>query len=165
MQRRHLLSLPLLPLAASLAGCTNLMRPTMPPLPHAGFTAQASTVQVAFSATARYWLVMPKAAATHPNQRWPLLMFLHGSGERGTDLNKVRVHGPWEWLAKQPDSPFIVVAPQARNAVHPGYGQRPQRRQDRASRRAQPQPGMVLAGDCPGAAGWASGCRPGARNR
>lgn len=113
MQRRHLLSLSLLPLTGALAACATATRPAMHPLPNAGFSAQSSTVQVAFSASTRYWLVMPKAAAANPNQRWPLLMFLHGSGERGTDLNQVRVHGPWHWLAQQTDSPFIVVAPQA----------------------------------------------------
>lgn len=113
MQRRHLLSLPLLPLTGALAACATPTRSAMPSLPQAGFTPQSSTVQVAFSAPARYWLLMPKAAAAHPAQRWPLLMFLHGSGERGTDLNQVRVHGPWAWLAQQPDTPFIVVAPQA----------------------------------------------------
>lgn len=112
MQRRHLLSLPLLPLASGLTACTPLSLPMPSPLP-TGFSAQSSTVQVAFSASTRYWLVMPQAAAAHPQQRWPLLMFLHGSGERGTDLNLVRVHGPWAWLAQQPDTPFIVVAPQA----------------------------------------------------
>lgn len=113
MQRRHLLSLSMLPLTGLLAACATPTRSAMLPLPHAGFSAQSSTVQVAFSATARYWLVMPKAAAADPAQRWPLLMFLHGSGERGTDLNQVKVHGPWAWLAQQPDTPFIVVAPQA----------------------------------------------------
>lgn len=113
MQRRKLLSLSMLPLTGVLAACATPTRFVMPPLPHAGFTPQSSTVQVAFSATARYWLVMPKAAAAQPAQRWPLLMFLHGSGERGTDLNQVKVHGPWEWLAQQADTPFIVVAPQA----------------------------------------------------
>lgn len=113
MQRRPFLSLPLLPLAGALGACPTTARPAMPPLPPTGFSAQSSTVQVAFSASTRYWLVMPKAAAANPAQRWPLLMFLHGSGERGTDLDKVKVHGPWAWLARQADTPFIVVAPQA----------------------------------------------------
>lgn len=39
-------------------------------------------------------------------------MFLHGSGERGDDLNLVKVHGPLKVAEAQPDFPFIVVAPQ-----------------------------------------------------
>jgi predicted peptidase len=99
--------------AAGLGGCVTTASTPMTTSSPTGFSAQSSTVQVAFSATTRYGLVMPKAVAANPAQRWPLLMFLHGSGERGTDLNLVKAHGPWAWLAQQADTPFIVVAPQA----------------------------------------------------
>jgi predicted peptidase len=85
----------------------------MLPLPPSGLSTQSSAVSVQVNATLRYWLVLPKAAATEPQRRWPLLLFLHGSGERGSDLNQVRAHGPWHWLDGQADTPFIVVAPQA----------------------------------------------------
>nr|WP_294773785.1 hypothetical protein [uncultured Flavobacterium sp.] len=29
----------------------------------------------------------------------PLIVFLHGSGERGTDLEKLKVHGPFKYIA------------------------------------------------------------------
>lgn len=43
--------------------------------------------------------------------RWPLLVFLHGSGERGTDVEKVKVHGPPKLLANGRALPFIVISP------------------------------------------------------
>ena len=45
-------------------------------------------------------------------KKWPLMLFLHGSGERGTDLNKVKKHGPPKIVEQKPDFPFIVVSPQ-----------------------------------------------------
>jgi endonuclease/exonuclease/phosphatase family metal-dependent hydrolase/predicted esterase len=46
-------------------------------------------------------------------QRWPLILFLHGAGERGADLDRVRIHGPPKLVEQRPDEfPFIVVSPQ-----------------------------------------------------
>ncbi len=45
-------------------------------------------------------------------KEWPLLIFLHGSGERGDDLDKVAVHGPPKLAAKGQLQDFIVIAPQ-----------------------------------------------------
>lgn len=45
-------------------------------------------------------------------RRWPLLLFLHGSGERGTNLEAVKVHGPPKLRAAGRDLPFVVVSPQ-----------------------------------------------------
>ncbi len=43
---------------------------------------------------------------------WPLLLFLHGAGERGADLEKVKIHGPPKLIAAGKHFPFIVVSPQ-----------------------------------------------------
>jgi predicted peptidase len=43
---------------------------------------------------------------------WPLILFLHGAGERGSNLDKVKVHGPPKIVEKRKDFPFIVVSPQ-----------------------------------------------------
>jgi len=42
----------------------------------------------------------------------PLMLFLHGSGERGKDLDDVKQWGPPRFLPDRPDFPFIVVSPQ-----------------------------------------------------
>lgn len=48
-------------------------------------------------------------------ESWPLLLFLHGSGERGDDLELVKKHGPPKLIAAGKDFPFIVVSPQCPN--------------------------------------------------
>ncbi len=65
--------------------------------------------------TISYWLFLPNDYATKTTKRWPLLLFLHGSGERGDLIDKVKVHGPPKLLddpAKAKDWPFITVSPQ-----------------------------------------------------
>ena len=41
-----------------------------------------------------YLLYLPKGYEAKAGKRWPLMLFLHGAGERGTDLWKVAMHGP-----------------------------------------------------------------------
>ncbi len=42
----------------------------------------------------------------------PLLVFLHGAGERGTDLSLVKKHGPPKLIDQGEDFPFVVISPQ-----------------------------------------------------
>lgn len=58
-----------------------------------------------------YLLFLPRGydAAREP---WPLLLFLHGSGERGDDLGRVKTHGPPKRVENWPDFPFVLVSPQ-----------------------------------------------------
>ncbi|MGQ1909687.1 prolyl oligopeptidase family serine peptidase [Marinifilum sp. RC60d5] len=48
----------------------------------------------------------------------PLLIFLHGMGERGNDLNKLKVHGPPSFLDNKKDFPFITISPQCPDTVY-----------------------------------------------
>jgi predicted peptidase len=59
-----------------------------------------------------YLLFLPKGYDAASGNRWPLMLFLHGAGERGTNVWKVAVHGPPKNVATDPDFPFITVAPQ-----------------------------------------------------
>jgi predicted peptidase len=52
------------------------------------------------------------ATATNSSQGWPVIVFLHGIGESGTNVWKTAVHGPLKYIEKHSDFPFIVVCPQ-----------------------------------------------------
>lgn len=43
---------------------------------------------------------------------WPLIVFLHGSGERGNDLSKVSIHGPLKYIANGNKLDAVILAPQ-----------------------------------------------------
>jgi predicted peptidase len=64
----------------------------------------------------QYLVYLPKGYADNPHQKWPLLLFLHGNGERGNGLDELDftlVHGPLyeAWIQKR-DLPFIMLVPQ-----------------------------------------------------
>ena len=47
-----------------------------------------------------------------PPTRWPLVFFLHGRGERGSDLDAVLRYGVPPVVLSRPDFPFITLSPQ-----------------------------------------------------
>lgn len=59
-----------------------------------------------------YLLHLPPDYGEDPTKRWPLILFLHGAGERGSDLKKLKVNGIPKIVEEQPDFPFITVSPQ-----------------------------------------------------
>lgn len=70
------------------------------------------TRQITRSVSMDYLLYVPPAAASQPDKKWPLILFLHGAGERGTNVWLVAVHGPPKIVREKSDFPFIVVSPQ-----------------------------------------------------
>ncbi len=50
-------------------------------------------------------------------EKWPLVLFLHGACERGDNLDLVKVHGPPMLVSKGKKFPFILVSPQCRKNV------------------------------------------------
>lgn len=58
-----------------------------------------------------YLLYTPAGYDKDANKKWPLIVFLHGAGERGNDINKVKVHGPPK-VVQHKDLPFVIVSPQ-----------------------------------------------------
>ena len=58
----------------------------------------------------RYLAAVPKGA--DEDQKFPLLLFLHGAGERGDDLSVLTKHGPPAMIAQGDSFEMIVVAPQ-----------------------------------------------------
>ena len=63
----------------------------------------------------QYLLFTPKGYDPKGDKQWPLILFLHGAGERGTNLQKVAVHGPPKIVKGRPDFPFLVASPQCPN--------------------------------------------------
>lgn len=67
----------------------------------------------------QYLFFLPKDYDADAEKAWPLLLFLHGAGERGDNVEAVAVHGPPKRVAKEPEfaakCPFIIVSPQCRN--------------------------------------------------
>jgi len=75
-------------------------------------TQQSITVDKVKKIEARFLLYLPEGYAEKKDARWPLMMFLHGAGERGDDLNRVKVHGPPMLVEKGKKFPFIILSPQ-----------------------------------------------------
>ena len=61
----------------------------------------------------KYLLYLPKDYDQKAS--WPVLLFLHGIGERGDNLELVKKHGPPKLIAGGKQFPFIVVSPQCPN--------------------------------------------------
>ena len=68
----------------------------------------------------KYLLFLPEGYEGDKEKRWPLMLFLHGAGESGDDLAKVKAHGPPKLVESKKDFPFVVVSPQS-----PGRGWNP----------------------------------------
>lgn len=73
-------------------------------------TAQHFEKQITRTATLDYLLSLP--TDYDPAQTYPLILFLHGSGERGDDLEKVKPHGLPRRIEEGLQLPAIVVSPQ-----------------------------------------------------
>jgi len=59
-----------------------------------------------------YILTVPETKQA-PEAGWPLLLFLHGAGERGDDLALVAVHGPPKLVDEIPElSHCVLLSPQ-----------------------------------------------------
>jgi len=61
---------------------------------------------------ADYLLFLPAGYEANSTNRWPLILFLHGAGERGSNVWQVTKHGPPKIAKQTTNFPFIVVAPQ-----------------------------------------------------
>jgi dienelactone hydrolase len=60
-----------------------------------------------------YLLSLPDHYNDDTSAQWPLMLFLHGSGESGHDIDKVKLHGPPQLVDRGKKFPFILVSPQS----------------------------------------------------
>jgi predicted esterase len=59
-----------------------------------------------------YLLYLPDEYNSSTDVKWPLILFLHGAGERGDSLDLVKRHGPPKLVDEGQDFNFIIVSPQ-----------------------------------------------------
>ncbi len=59
-----------------------------------------------------YLEYLPRGYHEDTNRHWPLVIYLHGIGESGTDLEKVLRFGPPKIIAEGKDLPCIIISPQ-----------------------------------------------------
>ena len=102
--------------AAVLAGCVPdelpaKLRTTPPAKVQADAPSQRLEGKVEKPDGLKYLLYLP-AGYARAGKTWPLVLFLHGAGERGDNLKLVRKHGPPKLIAAGREFPFIVVSPQ-----------------------------------------------------
>jgi predicted peptidase len=79
-----------------------------------------------------FFLYLPKGYFQDEEKKWPVILFLHGDGERGNgkdELDYVLTHGPLyeAWVQKR-DLPFVIISPQlhmfGRDTIMPYIGNR-----------------------------------------
>jgi predicted peptidase len=92
---------------ATLALCTASLALAAPAPAKSPQQAHSTSIK----GTINYLTFLPKTYSAR-GDKVPLIVFLHGSGERGSDLNKVKAWGPPAIVEKDPDFPFMVVSPQ-----------------------------------------------------
>ncbi|MBN1507452.1 MAG: prolyl oligopeptidase family serine peptidase [Sedimentisphaerales bacterium] len=68
--------------------------------------------EVTRTVSLRYLLYLPTRYGENREQKWPLILFLHGAGERGNDLELVKKHGPPKLIGQGTAFPFVIVSPQ-----------------------------------------------------
>jgi len=107
--------------ATLLAGCTPVQQLSITPKPTADLPSEPQLLRKRYQSTAtqkqrEYFLYLPRGYETDKEKIWPVILFLHGAGERGDglgDLDYVLDHGPLmeAWIQRR-DLPFIIISPQ-----------------------------------------------------
>ena len=100
----------------------------------------------------QYLLSLPTGYDATSDKKWPVILFLHGSGERGTDPWKVAVHGP----------PKLIRGPVPTPAPAPGTKAAPPPAPETPEARALREQSaaflkanfIVVSPQCPGGVWW-----------
>ncbi len=108
-----------IPLAAALVACTSVSVTEYPVAQHLQLTFKIPEQlegQPAQHTELRYLLYLPEGYGEDPNKTWPLILFLHGSGDADYDAEFVMEYGLPAVLQQNEmpdDFGFIVLMPQA----------------------------------------------------
>lgn len=60
----------------------------------------------------KYYLYFPKNYKEDSDEKFPILLFLHGGGESGNALATIKENGPPKLIAEGKEFPFLILAPQ-----------------------------------------------------
>ena len=77
---------------------------------HGGAIAQQTAER--YTREMDYLLYLPPGYGTDTTKLWPMLVYLHGAGETGHDLARLRLRGLPSLIEHGRKLPFIVVSPQ-----------------------------------------------------
>ncbi len=99
-------------------------------LPLAGVYATASgrqepqslTKEIRKMVTINYLIYLPKECDKDKGKRWPLILFLHGAGERGSDLNKLKAYGPPKLVSEGKEMALHHCLSAGSGGLHMGSG-------------------------------------------
>ena len=65
-----------------------------------------------------YFLYLPEEYALRPQDKWPLIIYLHGGNPRGDDFQELQAYGiPYLVAREKKEFPFVIVAPQCRKGL------------------------------------------------
>ncbi len=98
--------------AVMLVGCAATQETEVQTMPTAN-PPMGRGIELTDSGGLSYLLHLPAGYDAAADTTWPVILFLHGAGERGTDLELVKVHGIPKLAEADPKFPFIAVAPQS----------------------------------------------------
>lgn len=75
-----------------------------------GHLQKAASLRKDMAVEMQYLIAIPQEEPAA--EGWPLMLFLHGLGECGNDINRVKKHGPPKLIENGKRFPFVVVSPQ-----------------------------------------------------
>jgi predicted peptidase len=87
-------------------------RPKPVPRIHTGMTARGFHKKLTTDIRGQYLLFLPENYLEESEKKFPLIVFLHGSGERGTRIGHVEKLGLPKVAPQREGFPFIMLAPQ-----------------------------------------------------
>ena len=82
-----------------------------PTLSETGQHVQTFSAEIQKQVQIDYLLYLPENYKAS-KETYPLMLFLHGAGERGKNLEALKVHGPPMLADKGKSFPFVLVSPQ-----------------------------------------------------
>jgi len=72
----------------------------------------AADMETVVSESLSYYLYFPEDYEDKNDQKFPLLLFLHGGGESGDSLSTIKSNGPPKLIVEGKQFPFLILAPQ-----------------------------------------------------